>query len=133
MLEQLTIGVLARQSGVNVETIRFYQRRGLVEEPPKPLGGIRRYARSHAKRIRFIKQAQTLGFSLNEVSDLLALEDGQNCRKAEKLGARKLEMVRERLAQLCRIEQVLAVLIDQCHCNTGKLRCPLITALESDS
>jgi MerR family transcriptional regulator, mercuric resistance operon regulatory protein len=132
MPEQYTIGTLAKQSGVNVETIRYYQRRGLVGEPDRPVGGIRRYTLAHARRLRFIKQAQTLGFSLDEVTDLLALEDGTHCREAEQIGSQKLAMVRERIGQLRRVEKMLALLVDQCHCNTGKVRCPLISALDSD-
>lgn len=130
MAAALTIGTLAKQAGVNVETIRFYQRRGLVDEPKKPLGGIRHYSGAHARRIQFIKQAQQLGFSLDEVVDLLALEDGRHCREAEQIGARKLAMVQERMAQLSRIEKALTTLVAQCRCNTGKVRCPLITSLE---
>lgn len=125
-----TIGSLAKATEVHVETIRYYQRRGLVAEPAKPLGGIRRYSEVHMHRLRFIKHAQTLGFSLDEVADLLALEDGRHCREAELLGANKLAMVRERIAQLHRVEQALAALVDQCHCNTGRVHCPLIASLE---
>lgn len=132
MATQSTIGELAKQAGVNVETIRFYQRRGLLDEPKKPLGGIRRYAQAHVRRIRFVREAQELGFSLDEVAELLALEDGRNCREAERIGSKKLATVRERLAQLKRVEKVLATLVEQCHCNTGKLSCPLIDALEYD-
>ncbi len=132
MSEQYTIGTLAKQAGVNVETIRYYQRRGLVGEPARPLGGIRRYTQAHARRLRFVREAQALGFSLEEVVDLLALEDGRHCREAERLGSRKLAMVRERMAQLRRVEKALTALVDQCHCNTGKVRCPLIAALEND-
>jgi MerR family transcriptional regulator, mercuric resistance operon regulatory protein len=132
MPEQYTIGTLAKQAGVNVETIRYYQRRGLVGEPARPLGGIRRYTQAHARRLRFVREAQALGFNLEEVTDLLALEDGRHCREAERLGSRKLAMVRERMAQLRRVEKALTALVDQCHCNTGKVRCPLIAALEND-
>jgi MerR family mercuric resistance operon transcriptional regulator len=132
MPEQYTIGTLARQASVNVETIRYYQHRGLLEEPDRPPGGIRRYTEVHARRLRFIKQAQTLGFTLDEVTDLLALEDGKHCREAEDLGSRKLATVRERIAQLRKVEKALARLVDQCHCNTGKVRCPLVAALESN-
>jgi MerR family mercuric resistance operon transcriptional regulator len=131
MPEKYTIGTLAKQAGVHVETIRYYQRRGLVAEPDRPLGGIRRYAPAHVRRLRFIKQAQTLGFTLEEVTDLLALEDGRHCRAAEQLGSTKLAIVRERMAQLRRVERALTALVDQCHCNTGKVRCPLIAALEN--
>ncbi len=132
MPERYTIGALARQAAVHVETIRYYQRRGLVGEPDRPPGGIRRYTQNHARRLRFIKQAQALGFSLDEVVGLLALEDGKHCREAERLGSLKLAVVRERIAQLRRVAKALVVLVDQCHCNTGTVRCPLIAALEND-
>lgn len=125
-----TIGSLAKAADIHVETIRYYQRRGLIAEPLKPAGGIRRYDEAHARRLRFIKHAQALGFSLDEVADLLALEDGRHCREAARIGANKLEMVRERLAQLRRVEKALAALVAQCRCNTGRVRCPLIASLE---
>lgn len=127
-----TIGALAKQAGVNVETVRYYQRRGLVGEPQRPLGGIRRYSEAHVRRLRFIKQAQVLGFSLEEVKELLALEDGRHCREAERLASMKLAAVRERVRQLRRVEQALATLVARCECNTAKVRCPLIAALETD-
>ena len=129
MPESYTIGALARQVGVNVETIRYYQRRGLLGEPRRPPGGIRRYGEAHAQRLRFIRQAQGLGFNLEEVKELLALEDGQHCREAERLGAIKLAAVRERLGQLRRVERALAALVDQCHSTAGRVRCPLMAAL----
>jgi len=124
-----TIGTLAKATDVHVETIRYYQRRGLIAEPLKPPGGIRRYDEAHARRLRFIKHAQTLGFSLDEVADLLALEDGRHCRDAERIGTRKLAMVRERITRLRRVERALAALVEQCHSNRGKVHCPLIAAL----
>lgn len=132
MPESYTIGTLARQAGVNVETVRYYQHRGLVGEPQRPLGGIRRYSQADARRLRFIRQAQGLGFSLNEVKELLALEEGKHCREAERLGSLKLVAVRERLAQLRQVERALAGLVAQCHCNTGTVSCPLIAALETE-
>lgn len=125
-----TIGTLAKHSGVNVETIRYYQRRGLVGEPDKPLGGIRRYTDSHVRRLKFIRKAQALAFSLDDVGGLLALEDGRHCREAENLGSKKLAIVRERMAQLGKVEKALATLVEQCCRNRGKVRCPLIFALE---
>ncbi|WP_430390456.1 Hg(II)-responsive transcriptional regulator [Dyella sp. 20L07] len=125
-----TIGSLAKATDVHVETIRYYQRLGLVAEPSKPLGGIRRYDEVHARRLRFIKQAQTLGFSLEEVVDLLALEDGRHCQDAERMGRKKLATVRERIAQLCSVEQALTKLVEQCQSNRGEVYCPLIGSLE---
>jgi len=92
----------------------------------------RRYSQSHVRRIRFVREAQQLGFTLDEVGELLALQDGRRCREAERIGSRKLATVRERLAQLTRVEKALAALLDRCHCNTGKVNCPLTDALEYD-
>jgi MerR family mercuric resistance operon transcriptional regulator len=131
MVERCSIGTLAQRAGVNVETIRYYQRRGLLPQPAKPLGGIRNYAPEHVQRLRFIKRAQQLGFSLEEVGDLLSLEDGLHCREVEGIAGQKLAVVRERIAQLNTIERALATLIRKCKSNRGKLRCPLISALES--
>lgn len=126
------IGILAKAAGVHVETVRYYQRRGLLAQPSRPPGGIRHYGEAHVRRLRFIKRAQKLGFSLDEVQDLLALEDGRHCSEAQRLAALKLSTVRERLRHLRRVERALTTLIEQCRCNTGSLRCPLIAALESE-
>jgi MerR family mercuric resistance operon transcriptional regulator len=131
MAERCSIGALAREAGVNVETIRYYQRRGLVSEPTKPLGGIRNYAPEHVQRLRFIKRAQQLGFSLEEVAELLSLEDGLHCHEVEEIAGQKLATVRERIAQLQTIEGALATLVRKCRSNSGKVRCPLIAALEN--
>ena len=74
--QSLTIGTFARAAGVNIETIRFYQRKGLLPEPDKPYGSIRRYGASDVARVRFVKSAQRLGFSLDEISRLLLMSVG---------------------------------------------------------
>lgn len=127
----LTIGALAKAAGVGVETVRFYQRKGLVREPPRPYGQIRRYAAADAARIRFIKAAQELGFSLAEVGDLLSLEDGGACRDVQRLAQHKLADVRRRLARLRRIERSLAALIGRCETTRGRVACPIIASLEA--
>jgi MerR family mercuric resistance operon transcriptional regulator len=126
----LTVGSLAKSAGVNVETIRFYQRKGLLPEPDKPLGGIRRYDPSVLSRLRFIKAAQRLGFSLDEVADLLKLDDGSNCMQAREQAERKLSDVRAKIAELSQIERVLADLVERCCDARGKVRCPLIASLQ---
>ena len=124
-----TIGVLAEMAGVNVETIRFYQRKGLIPEPQKPLGGVRRYTDADFARLRFIKSAQRLGFSLDEIAELLKLEDGTLCDDARKLAEHKLQDVRRKLSDLQRIETVLHELIAQCCSSSGQIHCPLIASL----
>lgn len=127
---QLTIGLVAERAGVNVETIRFYQRKGLLRQPDKPLGGIRRYRPSDLGRVRFIKSAQRLGFSLDEVAELLKLEDGSHCDEARERAERKLGDVRARIADLQRIEKVLTQLVARCCASSGDVRCPLIASLQ---
>lgn len=126
----LTVGLLAKGAGVNVETIRFYQRKGLLPEPQKPLGGIRRYEPEVLARLRFIKAAQGLGFSLDEIGDLLKLGDGSSCGEAREQAERKLADVRGKIAELTRIEGVLADLVERCGVARGRVRCPLIAALQ---
>ena len=126
----ITIGALADTAGVNVETIRFYQRKGLMPEPEKPYGSIRRYGAAELARVRFIKSAQRLGFSLEEVGELLKLEDGARCSEARQLAEQKLVDVRQKLSDLQRIESVLAGLVARCSAVRGRVNCPLIASLQ---
>jgi MerR family mercuric resistance operon transcriptional regulator len=128
-LENLTIGAFAKASGVNVETIRFYQRKGLLFEPDRPYGSIRRYGQSDVERVRFVKSAQRLGFSLDEVAQLLRLEDGIHCTEARVLAEHKLADVQLRLADLQRIAAVLSKLVRRCRTQKGNISCPLIASL----
>ena len=129
-LERLTIGAFAAEADVNVETVRYYQRKGLLAEPDKPSGSIRRYGNSDVARVKFIKAAQRLGFSLDEITGLLALDDGAHCREARELGQLKLDDVREELADLRRIESALAHMVRDCDKARGTVSCPLIAALQ---
>ena len=126
----LTISAFATAAGVNVETIRFYQRRGLISEPVRPFGKIRRYGASDVARVRFVKSAQALGFSLDEISGLLRLEDGTHCDEARVAAEEKLVRIRVKLGDLLRIERVLGKLVEECGAVTGRVRCPLISALQ---
>jgi len=125
----LTIGAFAKAAGVNVETIRFYQRKGLLPEPESPFGGVRRYGAADVARLKFVRSAQRLGFSLDEISQLLRLDDGTHCREAAELAAMHLAQVRARLADLGRIEATLSQLVTACRTHRGKVSCPLIAAL----
>ncbi|KDP87208.1 MerR family transcriptional regulator [Cupriavidus sp. SK-3] len=130
-LANLTIGAFAKAAGVNVETIRFYQRTGVLPEPDKPAGGIRRYGEADVIRVRFVKAAQRLGFSLEEIGELLRLEDGTHCEEASSLAERKLNDVRAKLADLRRMEAVLSELVCACHARQGNVSCPLIASLQA--
>jgi len=129
---QLSIGSLASAAEVNVETIRYYQRRGLLEEPSKPLGGHRRYAVSAAKRVHFIKRAQQLGFTLEEIKELLLLEDGQSCRETRLLAEHKLALIDARIAGLSRMRRLLRGLIAECVDGKRPRACPIIATLSAD-
>jgi MerR family transcriptional regulator, mercuric resistance operon regulatory protein len=125
---QMTIGRLAAAAGVHVETIRYYQRRGLLPEPKRPAGGVRRYGEDAAARLRFIKRAQDIGFTLDEVAELLKLERG--CRDAHDLAAAKLVGVERRLADLKRIRKTLRELIGRCEEGRAE-SCPIIDSLRA--
>jgi MerR family mercuric resistance operon transcriptional regulator len=125
----LTIGDIAEAAGVGVETIRYYERRGLVPQPGKAAGTYRRYGAGHVDRVRFIKRAQALGFSLEEVATLLELEDGTDRRSIRRIAAARLEETRHRIADLRRIERVLAHLLHECETHSKALPCPIIGAI----
>lgn len=126
----LTIGAFAKEASVNVETIRFYQRRGLLPEPRRLRGEIRRYGERDVARLRFVKASQGLGFSLDEIVGLLRLEDGAHCNEARALAEEKLADVRAKLKALKQIESTLAKLVADCSTRRGVVSCPLITALQ---
>lgn len=130
-MNSLTIGGLARAAGVHVETIRYYQRRGLLSEPQRPPGGIRRYGVADIERLTFVKSAQSLGFSLDEIVDLLRLEDGAHCQEASVLAGQKLQSVQDKIARLTRIEQVLSDMVARCQAQQGNVACPLIASLRT--
>lgn len=131
-LSKLTISGFARAADVNVETIRFYQRKGLVSEPDKPYGSIRRYGEADVARVRFVKSAQRLGFSLEQIAELLQLEDSAQCEEASTLAEHQLRGVREKIADLLRIEAVLSELVRACHLRQGNISCPLIASLHGE-
>ena len=126
-----SIGALASAAAVNVETIRFYQRRGLLSEPSVPTGRVRQYGPTDVDRVRFIKAAQRLGFSLAEVAALLALDDGTHCAAARQLAEHKLREVREKLRDLRRMESALKSAVADCESARGRVKCPLVESLRS--
>ena len=129
--KNLPVGAFAAAAEVNVETIRFYQRKGLLPAPTRMYGQIRRYGEVDVARVKFVKSAQRLGFSLEEIAGLLTLEDGTHCDDARVLAEQKLEDVRAKLRDLRRIESTLRQLIADCCASQGTITCPLIAALHS--
>lgn len=102
-MESLTIGGLAKAAAVHVETVRYYQRRGLLREPARPLNGIRRYAAADVTRLRFIKHAQRSGSTLDEIHALLRLSGRPACKASRSLAAKKLVLIEERMRMLTRL------------------------------
>jgi Hg(II)-responsive transcriptional regulator len=130
--ETLTIGKLAKSAGVGVETIRYYQQRGLLPVPESS-GSYRHYPVSLGNRIRFIKRAQELGFSLEEVSELLSLEDGIDRISIRHIASERLEEIQTKLDDLNRMKKALSHLIHECE-HTGKEQpCPIIATLTENS
>lgn len=128
--DQYTIGQLAKAAGVGVETVRYYQRRDLLPVP-QVATGFRTYPASLAERIRFIKRAQELGFSLDEIANLLMLEDGNDKHAIRELAQERLLQVQAKLTDLHKMEDMLTQLIHQCVSSAQQAQCPIIQALAS--
>jgi MerR family transcriptional regulator, mercuric resistance operon regulatory protein len=124
-----TIAGLAAAAGVHVETIRYYQRLKLVPEPGRPTGSIRRYTEADADRLRFIKRAQAMGFTLAEITSLITLQERRSCRATRELAATKLRLVDARIRELRDLRKELAGLIADCDANTQDTQCPVIQRL----
>ena len=129
MSRTYTIARLAAAAGVHVETIRYYQRLKLAPEPPRPVGGIRRYGEADADRLRFIKRAQAMGFTLEEIRSLISLQARRSCRATRDLAATRLCMVDARIQDLQHLRKELAGLIAECDANTQDTKCPVIQRL----
>lgn len=132
MTEKMTISRLAGAAGVNVETVRFYQRRGLIDEPERPYNGYRNYGDEDVRRIRFIKRAQLLGFTLDEIASLLKLEGSRTCVCTRDLAARKLAVVEAKLSDLHAMKTALATMVSRCDSEGPSAGCPIIKALVDD-
>ena len=132
MVAGLTIGRLADEAGVNVETIRYYQRRALLPEPDKPINGHRRYAAEAVKRVHFIKRAQVLGFTLDEIGSLLDLDEAHACAETRELAAHKLDVIESKLDDLKAMRKALKSLLRQCETGSATGACPIIHALAAD-
>jgi Hg(II)-responsive transcriptional regulator len=126
----VTIGRLARAAEVGVETIRYYQRRHLLAVPHSGTG-VRRYHPAMIDRIRFIKRSQSLGFTLEEIRELMRLEQGGSRSAVRKVAGERLASIREKIVTLERMERVLSELLCECEHTTTAAPCPIIAALNT--
>ncbi len=131
--ESLTIGKVADQGGVKVQTIRYYERRGLLPKPARTAAGYRKYSDDAIRRLRFIRQAQALGFSLSEIEELLSLrmQSGTTCGDIRKRARQKITTVNDKIEELQRIRDALSKLARACQGKGPTSECPILEALES--
>jgi MerR family mercuric resistance operon transcriptional regulator len=132
-MNTFTIGQLAKKAGVNIETVRYYERRQLIPPPPRRASGYRQYSIEYVARIQFIKRAQALGFSLGEIADLLALrvESDPVCPEVRKQAQVKIADIEAKIQMLQRMRAVLADLVQACQENELPRECPILTVLDT--
>lgn len=130
--QTMTIGRLARAAGVGVETIRYYQQRGLLPVP-QAIGAYRHYPVAMNARIRFIKRAQELGFTLDEITELLRLEDGSDRPSIRRIAADRLVQIEQKLSDLRRMQKTLKHLVEVCEHSRKGLPCPIIATLAASA
>ena len=128
----MKIGELAQRAAVHVESIRFYQSLGLMPQPPRARGSVRRYGPEAVERLRFIKRAQALGFSLSEVKHLLELSAGEHCAETRTVAKEKAKLVERKIADLQAIQGALNKLIRACDAGGRGRGCPIIETLCKD-
>jgi Hg(II)-responsive transcriptional regulator len=128
----LTIGALAQAAGIGVETVRFYERRGLLPEPPRTPSGYRQYPGEAVDRVKFIRRAQGLGFALREISELLDLrvDEVAACGPVEVQAREKLEQVAGKIKELQRMEAALQRLVEACQAREPTGACPILEELD---
>lgn len=129
---KLTIGKLSKQCNVTIETIRYYQRKGLLTEPEKPLSGYRQYPNEAVARIRFIKRAQQSGFTLKEIAELLLLDSG-HCEDVRKIAEQKRRQIAGQIKDLTVLHNVLDNLVKSCQAEPSTDHCSIIDALSKES
>jgi MerR family mercuric resistance operon transcriptional regulator len=131
----LTIGKVAKAAGIGVETVRFYERQGLIADPPRTASGYRKYTAETVERLRFIRRAKALGFTLDEIGELLGLRicGGHSCGAVRSLASEKLSDIERRIAALERMATVLRGLVTSCDDGRESDACPILDALAEDA
>lgn len=131
-MDHLTIGKLAKKARVNIETIRYYERRGLIPMPPRTYSGYRQYSQKTVKRLEFIKRAKELGFSLREIDDLLSLrlDPATPCSEVKTRAEAKIDQIEEKIISLRKMEEALVELTKACSGQGPIIECPIVEALE---
>ncbi|MDP2662324.1 MAG: MerR family DNA-binding protein [Dehalococcoidia bacterium] len=132
-MRTLTTGQLAKKAKVNVQTVRYYERRGLLPEPPRRESGYRQYPQETAARIEFIKRAQVLGFTLTEISELLSMRAGTDatCAEVKKTAEAKVADIEEKVRDLQGMKEALVRLITACEERGPTSECPILDALDN--
>jgi MerR family mercuric resistance operon transcriptional regulator len=133
-MESLTIGKVARLAEIGVETVRFYEREGLIEEPSRRESGYRQYPKETIQRLRFIKRAKNLGFTLREIKELLALrlDPETTCGDVRRRAEAKIDDIEEKIRLLARMKEALAKLTMACSGRGPVSRCPILEAMEDE-
>jgi MerR family copper efflux transcriptional regulator len=131
-MESLGIGELAKRGGVGIDTVRYYERSGLLSPKTRLASGYRRYSDAEVARLRFIRRAQSLGFTLNEIRELLALSNRRDVARVKRVAQQKVIDVEQRIASLQRIRLGLAWLIDACPGHGRAEDCPILNSLASE-
>lgn len=132
-MSTMTIGRLAKKAGVNIDTIRYYERNGLIPEPTRRSSGYREYRSADVERLRFILRAKDLGFTLAEIGELLSLSADRDERGVKRRAESRLEHVEHRIKELKRMRCGLKTLIDACPGHGDLERCPIISALSEET
>jgi len=129
----MTIGRLAKEAGINIDTIRYYERNGLIPEPVRRASGYREYQAADLRRLRFILRAKDLGFTLTEIGELLSLSGDKDVRGVKRRAEQRLEQVEYKIKELQRVRRGLKTLVDACPGHGDLEHCPIVAALSSEN
>jgi MerR family copper efflux transcriptional regulator len=134
IMNGLTIGRLAKQVGLGIETVRFYERQGLIEPPPRTASNYRIYPEEEVTRLKFIKRAKNLGFTLNEIKELMFIRHDPHATKADikNRTLEKIDDIKKKISDLTRIQKALEHLASSCEGHGSLDGCPILDALDSD-